>query len=56
MGYFRPLASEFRPDFLEAQENRHLGVDSAFCHAACTDEVGLSGKDTEIRAYPIGPI
>jgi hypothetical protein len=35
-------------------ENRHLRADATVWHVACTDERGLSGKDTEIRAYPAG--
>ncbi len=49
------LATGLRPDFAEAQENRYLRADATFRHLACTDERGLSEKETDIRAYPSGP-
>ncbi len=48
----QPLVTRFRPDFLEARDNFHLGADATIRHVACADG-GLQENDTEMRTYPI---
>ena len=48
------MATRLRPDLMKARENRNIGADATVRSANCSVEGGLSEKDTDICAYPIG--